>query len=574
MHATHMDPVSRWAGAATAAALLAVDPAGLGGLWLRARSGPVRDRFLAALRTLPIEPCRMPPGIGDTQLFGGLDLAATLSTGRLVRTPGMLGAGPVTLIAPMAERMTSSLAARLAQVLDGRDGHALVAIDEGCDPDERLAPCIADRLALHIDFDGLAQGDCPEPAFDPGDISRARDALRSVCLGSEAQTALVVAAVRLGIDSLRAPILAGRVARACAALEGRAELNEDDLITATELVLAPRATRFPEEDVEEQDETEPSPDTPPPDPDEAQGEESDTDTDPPQRLPEEILLEAAKAVLPPDLLARLAAAKAPRSAKTGGGAGAAKKGNRRGRPLPSRAGRLDGQARIDLVATLRAAAPWQTIRRRQAPDAPQKVLVRSEDIRLRRYEEKSDRLLIFAVDASGSAALARLAEAKGAVELMLAEAYARRDHVALIAFRGTGADLLLPPTRSLVQTKRRLAALPGGGGTPLAAGLRSALELAVVSRGRGLSPTVAILTDGRANIALDGRADRPAAAEDARAMARALRAQDTPAIVIDMGNRPQPQLRELAAELAAPYLPMPRADSQRLSGAVSAVLTP
>ena len=87
------------------------------------------------------------------------------------------------------------------------------------------------------------------------------------------------------------------------------------------------------------------------------------------------------------------------------------------------------------------------------------------DIRLRRYEERSDRLLIFTVDASGSAALARLAEAKGAIEILLAEAYARRDHVCLIAFRGTEAELLLPPTRSLVQTKRRLAGLPGGGGT-------------------------------------------------------------------------------------------------------------
>lgn len=574
MHATHMDPVSRWAGAATAAALLAVDPAGLGGLWLRARSGPVRDRFLAALRGLPIDPRRVPPGVGDTQFFGGLDLAATLSAGHLVRTPGMLGAGPVTLIAPMAERMTAGLAARLAQVLDGRDGHALVAIDEGSDPDERLATCLADRLALHIDLEDLAQGDCPEPAFDARDILRAREVLRTVNLHPEAQTALVVAAVRLGIDSLRGPILAGRAARASAALEGRSEVTEDDLITATELVLAPRATRIPEDEAEAQDDADETPDTPPPDPAEAQGEDPDTESEPPQRLPEEILLEAAKAVLPPDLLARLAAAKAPRSAKTGGGAGAAKKGNRRGRPLPSRPGRLDGQSRIDLVGTLRAAAPWQTIRRRQTPDAPQKVLVRSEDIRLRRYEEKSDRLLIFAVDASGSAALARLAEAKGAVELMLAEAYARRDHVALISFRGTGAELLLPPTRSLVQTKRRLAALPGGGGTPLAAGLRIALELALVSRGRGLSPTVAILTDGRANIALDGRPDRPAAAEDARAMARALRAQDTPAIVIDMGNRPQPQLRELAAELAAPYLPMPRADSKRLSSAVGAVLDP
>lgn len=569
---THMDPVERWAQAATAAALLAIDPEGLGGLWLRARSGPARDRLLAGLRGLLAAPRRMPPGIADAQLFGGVDLAATLSAGQLVRAPGLLGAGPVALIAPMAERMTPGLAARLAQTLDAAQGHCLIAMDEGAEPDERLAACLADRLGLHLDLDGLALADCPPPCFDRDEILRARSILPHVRLTPDAHTALTVAALRLGIDSLRAPLLAARATRALAALDGRDITDEDDLITATELVLAPRATRFPEEEPDEADPPQDSPE--PPAETEAAPEDKSEDTDQSQRLPEEILLAAAKAVLPPDLLAKLAAAKAPRSAKSAAGAGAAQKGNRRGRPLPSRPGRIDGQSRIDLVATLRAAAPWQTIRRKLTPDAPQQVLVRAEDIRLRRFEEKSDRLLIFAVDASGSAALARLAEAKGAVELMLAEAYARRDHVALIAFRGTGADLLLPPTRSLVQTKRRLAALPGGGGTPLAAGLRASLDLASLSKGRGLTPTIALLTDGRANIALDGTPDRPAAAEDARAMARALRAQATPSIVIDMGKRPQPQLRDLAGDLAAPYIPMPRADSQRLSSAVTAALAP
>ena len=149
--------------------------------------------------------------------------------------------------------------------------------------------------------------------------------------------------------------------------------------------------------------------------------------------------------------------------------------------MPSRPGRLDGGNRIDLVATLRAEVPWQTIRRKQRPDKTG-VIVHSSDIHVKNYQEISDRLVIFAVDASGSSAVARLAEAKGAVELMLADAYARRDHVALIAFRGDSADLILPPTRSLVQTKRRLAGLPGGGGTPLASGLKAAGELAQRAR--------------------------------------------------------------------------------------------
>jgi magnesium chelatase subunit D len=131
---------------------------------------------------------------------------------------------------------------------------------------------------------------------------------------------------------------------------------------------------------------------------------------------------------------------------------------------------------------------------------------------------------------------------------------------------------MLPPTRSLVQTKRRLAGLPGGGGTPLAAGLKLAFEVAGQARARGMTPTVALLTDGRGNIALDGTASREMAEADANRLARALRGAGMPALVIDTGNRPQPSLRVLAGLLDAPYVPLPRADAQRLSAVLSAAL--
>ena len=106
------------------------------------------------------------------------------------------------------------------------------------------------------------------------------------------------------------------------------------------------------------------------------------------------------------------------------------------------------------------------------------------------------------MDASGSSALHRLAEAKGAIELLLASCYVRRDRVALVAFRGQSAELLLPPTRSLVRAKRSLASLPGGGGTPLAAGIDVSLLLADAVQRRGGTPTIVLLTDGRANVCL------------------------------------------------------------------------
>ena len=337
-----------------------------------------------------------------------------------------------------------------------------------------------------------------------------------------------------------------------------------------ELVLAPRATQIP---ASQDSAPEPEPEPPEPPPETQDSPDTAQDPDQIDLPPAEMLIEAAKAMLPPDLLARLEARRAARAAPGASGTGGAKKGNRRGRPLPSRAGRMGGDARVDLVATLRAAAPWQPMRRK-ASDQPDRLHIRMSDIRLRQFEETSDRAIIFVVDASGSAALARLAEAKGAIELLLGEAYARRDHVALVAFRGDGSEVLLPPTRSLVQTKRRLAQLPGGGGTPLAAGLKAALELALMAQGKGMTPSVALLTDGRANVDLSGIANRAQAGLDATAMARAIRARGWPAIVIDTGLRPTAGLDALAREMGAPYLALPRADARALSAAVDASLTP
>ena len=453
----------------------------------------------------------------------------------------------------MAERATIALAARLAVALDKNEGHVLIALDEGAEPDEVLNPKLAERFAFHVDL-----SDCTIADTATDNPKHPSVPLDGVTIPSDVLPQIIRIAFELGINSMRAPLFTLRAARAHAALLGRNSVTSDDLEVACALTLAHRATRIPEPEAVEE------PPAPPPDQNtENSGEDNDT-----LDLPDELLLEAIRALLPDNLLDQLAAQKA--RAGRGNGTGAARKGNRRGRPLPSRAGRMSDGARIDIIGTLRAAAPWQSIRR--TASGRDGLQIRPADIQIKRFEEKSDRLLIFAVDASGSSALNRLAEAKGAVELLLAQAYARRDHVALVAFRGTEAELLLPPTRSLVQTKRRLAALPGGGGTPLAAGLMAAFEQATQATQRGLTPTIAILTDGRANIALDGTADRKQAAIDAQQIARILRAHGTDAIVIDTGNRPEPALRSLAQTLNATYLPLPRANAERLSKSVATVL--
>ena len=544
--------------------LLAIDPAGLGGLHLRSRAGPIRDRFTEPFKTLFPKARRLSPSISDLQLFGGVDVGETLTRGRVVMAKGLL-ATPGAMILTMAERCEPGLAARLAQTLDAQDGHCLLLLDEGAEDDEIAPTTLTERLAFRIDLEGLRHSELARLVLTDTEIDEARAVLSDVTIPQGTVEALTVTAARFGILSLRAPLLALAAARSNAALNKRNSVTEDDLQIAVQLVYAHRATQMPA------DEEEPEQQEPETDQDDSPDSQSPDQDDNELQLPDELLIEAVKAILPLDVLAALEGSGRTKTASGAGGAGDKKRGNRRGRPLPSRPGRLDGGNRIDLVATLRAAVPWQTIRRKQRPNHTG-VLIQPSDIHVKSYQEVSDRLVIFAVDASGSSAVARLAEAKGAVELMLADAYARRDHVALIAFRGEAADLILPPTRSLVQTKRRLAGLPGGGGTPLAAGLKAAGELAQRAKAQGLSPSIAVLTDGRANVPLPGKTGRQAANEDAQHMARHLRSMNLPSAMIDTSVRPPRDLKALCDVMGAKYIPLPRADAKGLSRAIETAL--
>lgn len=594
---TEAGAADRWADACLVARLLAVDPVGLRGVSVRAAPGPVRDRWLAYAAALlpagtPLR--RLPARIDDTRLLGGLDLAATLGGGGAVARVGVLAeADGGIVVVPMAERLSVGTAARLAVALDAgeilveRDGIALrtntrigvIALDEGVTPDERPPAALTERLAFAVDLDALGIRDAPMPAADTAAIVAARGRLTATAMPDEHLEALCQAAMAFGVESLRGSLLAVAAARAAAALDARDAVTEADVIVAARLVLAPRATRLPASPAEAGENPSP-PDAPPPEAPPAAPDpppEPDAATPAADQLPAQIdlseltdiVLEATRAAIPADLLAALAAGGKPgRSAATGGGAGALRSSLRRGRPIGTRAGDPGGAARLHLVDTLRSAAPWQRLRGRQ-PGA--RVEVRRDDFRIQRFAEREESTTIFAVDASGSAALARLAETKGAVELLLAEAYVKRTQVALIAFRGTTSELLLPPTRSLARAKRCLADLAGGGGTPLANGIEAALLLALATRAKGRTPFVVLLTDGRANIARNGSAARGAAEADALGAARRFRADGIAAAFIDTAPRPRPEGAAIAAAMGARYAPLPMLDAAGMRDVVKAL---
>jgi magnesium chelatase subunit D len=143
----------------------------------------------------------------------------------------------------------------------------------------------------------------------------------------------------------------------------------------------------------------------------------------------------------------------------------------------------------------------------------------------------------------------------------------------VIGFRGSGAELLLPPTGSLVRAKRALAGLPGGGGTPLASALEAAMGLALAEQRKGRTPVVLVLTDGRANVARDGQGGRARAEAEALAAGTAFGALDLSALLVDTSPRPQLEARRIAEAMRARYLPLPMADSQRLQRAAQSLIT-
>jgi len=571
-----------------ASALLAMDPAGFGGALVRAPRVDTVARWLATLRdslasTAPMS--RIPLGIPDDRLLGGMDLAMTLAQGRPVAERGLLARtdGGV-LVLPCAERASSALLSRLTEVLDTQvavpRGHqsgtplpariAVIALDEGDGEDEAVSAALADRLAFHL---VLAPGDLSDapgdtPLLPRAEIARAAALLPAVSIDDARLGALVTFAAACGVESLRAAALAVRAARGCAALDGRTTVSDDDCSAAATLVLGPRATQRPLASATSPPEDPASP----PRTDEADGETSETPSPEEMRELEELLVRAVQATLPLGLTIDAP----PRSARAGaasGRAGGDRTGGTRGRQVGTRRGDPRAGGRLDLLETLRAAAPWQRLRPAPAGDSGRvRVRVRPDDFRLRRLIEPAGTTAIFVVDASGSAALHRMAEAKGAVELLLAEAYSRRDEVGLIAFRGTAAEVLLAPTRAIAAAKRALAALPGGGGTPLASAIDRARELVSQARRTGNDTIVIFLTDARANIARDGTPGRPLAESDAIASAQALRALGGTTLLIDTSPRPAELAQRIAAAMGARYVALPRCDAQGIHTAVSAAM--
>jgi magnesium chelatase subunit D len=569
-----------WDQAQRALLCLQVDPVGLGGVWLKAGFGPVRQTWLTQLQHLGINLQRMPHHIDHERMLGGIDLSVTLAQGRVVEQRGLLAQADGGLVLlPMAEKLSPSTLAMLLQAQDqglvqglslqsvhpSRFG--VVALDESLDDEAGVPLKLKERLALWLDVQAVDWREseaqlAPLPAHERQHV---RSLLRQVQATTAQQQALCEVAMALGVDNLRACLLAQRLACVNAALHERSQLDDEDLQFAVQMVLSPRATRMPANANAEQPPEPPAPEPDTPDND-TQNEPDQSPSSEPEAL-EDLLLAAAIASLPPKLLDQLllgGAKTKPQSSS--GSSGQAQLSKQRGRPLSPRPGKPGAGARLHLLATLRAAAPKQKLR---SQHAGQRIAIRTEDFHVQRFAHKAASCIIVAMDASGSAALARLAEAKGAVDILLQQSYARRDSVCVIAFRGSQVQTLLPATRSLVRAKKALAGLPGGGGTPIALALKHASEQALALQRAGMTPLLVMLSDGKANVTLEGLGGRTQAQEDAMKWAQQWARLGFASLWIDTAVQPTGHAQELSQAMQARYLPMPYVASQRVADAIA-----
>ncbi|MFE2348060.1 putative cobaltochelatase [Kitasatospora cineracea] len=462
------------------------------------------------------------------------------------------------------------------------------------DADER-AEVVRRRLAYDADPAAFAaRWDGPERELAER-ITAARELLPDVELSDLALRQITAVCAAFEVDGLRADIVMARTAVALAAWAGRTEVLEEDVRTAARLALPHRRRRNPfdapgldEEQLDrtlaehQQPEDGPEDDGPGgggPDGDRPDGGGPDNggggapEPDEPNCPSGEA--SSDEAPVPPQQRPGGGRESAPVASEQpyrtrlfkvdGTGRGA------QGRRSPAetdaghtiRARRPQGRlSRLHLSATLRAAAPHQAARGR----AGRALVLRRDDLREQVRRGRESNLVLFVVDASGSmAARQRMTAVKGAVLSLLMDAYQRRDKIGLVTFRGTGAELALPPTSSVEVGAARLEQLPTGGRTPLEAGLLRAHEVLRVERLRDPDrrPLLVVVTDGRATGGKD-------ALPRARRAAGLLAAQGVAAVVLDCESGPVRLglARELAAHLNGDAVSL---DELRAEGVASLV---
>jgi magnesium chelatase subunit D len=480
----------------------------------------------------PARLAELPVGASTDRLTGTLDIERALTEGEKAFEPGILASAhrgilyvdEVNLLSDHLVDLLLDVAAMGVNYVE-REGvsvrHPSRFILVGTmNPEEgELRPQLLDRFGVtvevsgnpdtnerveivrrHLRYEASPEDFATEWAAADRELSRgieeAREGVLSVHLPEETLHKIAAVCTHLGVDGMRGDLVTAKAARALAAWESRDVVATEDVRRAALLALAHRRRRNPFEEtgIDPEELESLFPEDPDPDPSGGGGTEARESASEVRSGSGERTFSATEGFEP----ARL---EVPEKGRGGPLGRRSRVVGDHGHPVGDReAGETPED--IALAATVRAAAPHQRARGRDKSG----LILRREDLRRNVREGREGNLVLFVVDASGSmAARSRMAAVKGAVLSLLTDAYQRRDKVGLVSFRGEGARVLLPPTSGVELAASRLADLPTGGRTPLAAGLEKAAEVLMRERTREKErrPLLVILTDGRATAGPD-----------------------------------------------------------------------
>ena len=505
----------------------------LGGVLLRGQKGSAKTTLARGLSSLLAGDApfvELPLGATEDRVIGSIDAAELLASGTIRVRPGLMAAADggvlyvdeVNLLADhlVDSLLDASVSGRNRIERDGvshsHDAHFVLI--GSMNPEEgELRPQLLDRFGLAVDITMSTDVDertravrrqldhergGPDRSFAEADALLADRIARFKAAAVSDETVEVASrmALAVGAEGLRADLMLCRAAATLAGFEGRPEAGVDDLRRVAPMVLSHRRRRQPFDDPGLSDadldravdeavtETFDPPDGDPPDDGSPDCDSTDNDA-PDEGSADRTEVMGADGELAAPVAMR-PSTHAPEAPLASHGKSASSHGPR-GRFV--RAEVATGP--ITDVAVIPTALATASRRRAEPGTA-----VHRDDLRTAVRADAAGRLVVIAVDASGSmGAERRMATAKAAVMGLLTDAYQQRDRVALVTVAGEYAEVSLRPTGSVEIARRRLIDLPVGGPTPLAHGIDTIVDLVTgPTRRDDLIPHVVLITDGRA----------------------------------------------------------------------------